>query len=667
MPLSSYSTSLLRFKGAAENSRFDLNRNLMAAAERMKMLSGNGPPQVVSSLRSEQRAVTADFQDYLLDIATCPETAETSAFARIVLPPRTGKTVIAAHLIGITGLQTTFIVPTRNLIHQVADELRSHLPGVPIGLYYGEVKETVTNGINVATYNILQSHYKKQQIPKEIRKSVLVFVDEAHHAMTENRMEILKTGFESRAIRIALTATPDYSAERRLKHHFPKLISEISLYDALDSNLLAPLRMWVAEVDADASKVRIIAGDYDGETLGRLMSSAPFFRAAEIFRYQTDNRSIPALISCASRRQAYDLKAYLDRHRPKSRPAPAIILGETPDKARIDILERFENGVIDTLIQVGVLIEGWNSPSCKLLIDLAPSRSRVRATQKFFRVMTKNSDSEARIYVIIPSVLNALPLLPTDLFGNPFEEYECGTLINKGVNDASKRETINTARTPIDGVKLRKRILCAQTLTKLTLDRKNLVHIRRILQSSRAFNAEMPCGFMAFQKIHFSHPLFVGSGGLLLDHCRIRDRFSYHNWMIQLYPESIANSYLPSGERKNEAYSNEADLTRLFEEGDAPPHIRRQGWFALGGRLEQPWRNPEDLALRCEDYAKLWRLIDKLKPRERSILIMRFGLDGSQEKTLSEIGRVYQLCGTRIMRIIAKAMLKIRKWWPWND
>lgn len=40
---------------------------------------------------------------------------------------------------------------------------------------------------------------------------------------------------------------------------------------------------------------------------------------------------------------------------------------------------------------VGVLIEGWNSPRCKLLIDLAPSLSRVRATQKHFRVLTRST------------------------------------------------------------------------------------------------------------------------------------------------------------------------------------------------------------------------------------------------------------------------------------
>ena len=256
-----------------------------------------------------------------------------------------------------------------------------------------------------------------------------------------------------------------------------------------------------------------------------------------------------------------------------------------------------------------------------------------------------------------------LPVLPTDLFGNPFDEYQCGTLVNSEQNGYSKRDTIHPEPTPIDGVKLRKRISFAQTLIKPTLDRKNLINIRRVLESSRSFDSDCPCGFMAFQKIHFSHPLFVGSGGLLLDHCHIRNRFSYSDWMAQLYPESMANLYLTSKQRKKEALSNETDLLHLFVEGAAPPRIRFRGWLALGGRMETQWQNPEDFAARCEDYVKLWSLIDRLKSRERSILTKHFGLVGSGQMTYAEIGRIHNLSVERTSQIVLTAMRKIKGWW----
>ncbi|MBI4822177.1 MAG: hypothetical protein HY791_38315 [Deltaproteobacteria bacterium] len=68
------------------------------------------------------------------------------------------------------------------------------------------------------------------------------------------------------------------------------------------------------------------------------------------------------------------------------------------------------------VIQVAVLIESWDAPRCKLLVDLAPSASRVRATQNINRVLTRYQDSEAQIVVLLPKDLPAMPRLPMKLF-----------------------------------------------------------------------------------------------------------------------------------------------------------------------------------------------------------------------------------------------------------
>jgi superfamily II DNA or RNA helicase len=121
----------------------------------------------------------------------------------------------------------------------------------------------------------------------------------------------------------------------------------------------------VAEVDHASSSVRMMAGEYDRDTLGRLMSSAPFFKAAEAFRYAGVNREKAALICCATRQQAHDLCQFLIVHRPAGSAAPALLLGETSRADRDRALTDFETGAIDTLVQVGVLIEGWSSLRCK--------------------------------------------------------------------------------------------------------------------------------------------------------------------------------------------------------------------------------------------------------------------------------------------------------------
>lgn len=136
----------------------------------------------------------------------------------------------------------------------------------------------------------------------------------------------------------------------------------MTVEEALELGLLAPARIWVAEVDAKGSEVRLFAGDFDEGELGRVMSEAPFLRAAEVFRYHPDNRDIPALVACASCAQATELVAYLEGRRPTGSPPIGLVLGTTPREERERILGAFERGELDTIVQVGVLIEGWNSP-----------------------------------------------------------------------------------------------------------------------------------------------------------------------------------------------------------------------------------------------------------------------------------------------------------------
>lgn len=152
------------------------------------------------------------------------------------------------------------------------------------------------------------------------------------------RAALIEHGFAPDAVRIGLTATPDYDEYRALCRFFPTLIHEMTLEQALELELLAPLRVWVAEVDAAGSEVRIVGGDFEEESLGRVMSAAPLFQAVAVFRYRGANARKAALVACASRQQARDLHTFLQRHRPPGSPQPEIILGETPRDERERLL-----------------------------------------------------------------------------------------------------------------------------------------------------------------------------------------------------------------------------------------------------------------------------------------------------------------------------------------
>ncbi len=658
--------------------RLSVAKRIARAAARIEAgtCDDTAPPDS-HALRPDQARVFRDFAAFLLDVAARAGTEESASptgggadrFGRIVLPPRTGKTVIAAHIIGRSGLRTTFIVPTKTLVEQTARELGMLLPGVPIGVYFGERKEVVRYGVNVATYSQLLRDRACGGLPEEIASSALVFADEAHRAMTQDRGDLLRQGFSTGAVHVALTATPDYDHERVLCRWFPRLVHEVTLEEALSLDLLAPARVWIAEVDAEGSRVQIVAGDYDEATLGRVMSAAPFARAVEVFRYRGTNARIPALITCATRQQARDLQQYLRTHRPVGTPPPEMVLGDTRPAERTRILEGFEAGSTDTLIQVGVLVEGWNSPRCKLLLDLAPTLSRVRATQKYFRVMTRHERSEARIYLLLPRGLPDLPILPMELFGRSCREYECGALL--GAETASGGGSVQVEPAdgvPVAGVALKKRIVLSARLRAPKLVGARLADVRDVLRSSRDFDPLAPCGLQRFLAVRFEHELFSGAGGFLLRWLGVSaTTAAYATFLARTFPDGAVRLLLDESELQEPAPCR-AEVAQLLgmqpcdvegesaEGGGAPGHggseeiVER--WRALTGLLPEPAIDPLERLIRIEEADEIAYLLSALPARRRTITARRFGLLDERPRTAEEIATELDVSTPRIREIV---------------
>ncbi len=80
----------------------------------------------------------------------------------------------------------------------------------------------------------------------------------------------------------------------------------------------------------------------------------------------------------------------------------------------------------------------------------------------------------------------------------------------------------------------------------------------------------------------------------------------------------------------------------------------------LGELIECDGETPEEQAsknLFCED---LESVLDTLTPRQRDVIRMRFGLDDGREKSLQEIGNIFDVTRERIRQIEAKALLRLR-------
>lgn len=69
---------------------------------------------------------------------------------------------------------------------------------------------------------------------------------------------------------------------------------------------------------------------------------------------------------------------------------------------------------------------------------------------------------------------------------------------------------------------------------------------------------------------------------------------------------------------------------------------------------------PSDAAVTGETYRNLIRLLPILRPREREVIIARFGLGGGDPATLEELGQRYGVSRERIRQVQNSALKKLR-------
>ncbi len=620
-------------------------------------------------MRADQETVFSSFAKFLeaADVHFAATPNERFTFARVVLPPRTGKTVPMGEFIAATAATAVVLVPTQTLVRQTAERLQAQLPTVSVGVYYGGEKRLVQSGVMVATYQIVQMGFKDGSLPAAIRDATLVFCDEGHHAMSEDRVRMLEAAFQPGALRVFFTATPDYSEKRTLGVFAPYLIRELTLSDALELNLFAPLKVKVISVRADASRLKVVGGDFDEAELGRVMSEAGFLEATRYIRWDMDgNAKIPTLICCASADQARDMLAYLLANKPSNAPEPAIILAGT--KNREEILERFEAGELDTLINVGVLIEGWDSPRCKLEIDLAPSLSEVRAKQKYFRVMTRDNDTLARIFVLVPECMPRMPIFPQSLFGlsvdvEGYEEW-MGKQRTRNVRTSGRAKKADPPRKGprVEGAQATTFVIHEFDSTKVRLNPRSGYAIRSVITTKYAIRSQerLP-RFWEFLNTWFETETFQGFGAHLLRYCGVPLRRRYFlRFLYRLYPDIVADRLLA---RHGTAETGAETDIQAFNYLCTTPVEAIGG--VVGSRSEcDPWSDDYDLDAHV-DYICFIRFVQRelsetgraLTSREKFV-VNRFFV--WEEPTYEDIARDLGLSGQRTRQILGEALRKLR-------
>lgn len=732
------------------------------------------------TLRPDQIDVMHSLRDYFTSGGTD---------GYISLPTGYGKTVLFAKLIEAIGMKAIILSPTRKILKQTHGAFGRFAPEVDISNYFSGSKDLSGTVINT-TYQSLPSLIDHGRInPDEID---IVIGDEIHTALGEKRYEIFKK-FPN-ALKIGLTATPYFGQLEGYRERgivradepwiklFENCIHEMTMEDAMELGILAPLDIHLVKTNVNVGKVNVNAsGKYEERDVRRFLDThvrsnlvvgmikgldampenigLDQEQVAQITEIHEKIKGKKTAIFGFSIKHAQELAQIL---REKGVSALAVY-GEMSDQRQNEVFDAYESGKTQVIIGVDLIRLGWDSPSTEVGIYLAPTQSGVVAVQELGRVLRPFPGKEKAIAIQLVDEYRQIhqsPILIPDIF-DPYyvlrgtqtgrgesadpthsssqektsitvSGYRVETLIERArsaeiLRSRFKQASIQDIGKALDTIlaevydkeptissyALLERMsetlpyftpsqtqeMVLQAIASIDSNislmgkkaviflgaRSILSAVERFLTNNQDENNEIIQAAIARVLTDLakkdikqlpSQAIYTAAEKGAVTHVAQREGFSA-NWILDDKNYTAIRNAL---EVLGEGIRSRGEIDEMVEDlstqtGISPDLLRRYILFRNGLKylakhdmdknIEQgDYLNPlnaayiEDLKEDLKD--KVSKALDTLKPRERLVLELRFGLKDGQKRTLEQVGKEFRLTGSRIREIETKALRKLR-------
>lgn len=289
----------------------------------------------------------------------------------LVAATGTGKTVImsgVAEHISMQGGRTLILAHRGELLDQAADKI-NRSTGLACAREQAE-STSVGSWASVVVGSVQTLMQDKRLARFRPDHFSHIFVDEAHHAVSDSYRKVLDY-FDSANI-LGVTATADRADKRGLAEVFDSIAFEYDMAQAIKDGYLCPIEAQMVPLKLDISGVAVQSGDYAAGQLGDALEPYLDAIADEIAASFADRKTVVFLPLVRT------AEAFADKLNARGLKACEVD-GQSPDRA--EILADFTANKYRILCNSMLLTEGWDCPDVDCIIVLRPTKSRGLYTQ----------------------------------------------------------------------------------------------------------------------------------------------------------------------------------------------------------------------------------------------------------------------------------------------
>jgi superfamily II DNA or RNA helicase len=285
----------------------------------------------------------------------------------------TGKTHIAIADAKQLGLRTLYLAHRRTLLTQTQDRFDELWPEVDSAIYRKKDGKPNTH-IVLSTVQSISSELDNF----DEREFGYIIIDESHHAAAETYRNVISY-FRAKFI-LGLTATPERHDGQSLIEIFQNCAHRLGLEEAIERELLAPIRCVRVKTNIDLSKIRYNGVDYRSRDLGETLLIPDRDRLI-IETYLNHVQGKRAVCFCINVDHSESIATAFNQEGVKA----AHVSGRMREQQKQQILDAYRSGEIQVLCACDILNEGWDSPETEVLLMARPTLSKVVYVQQLGR------------------------------------------------------------------------------------------------------------------------------------------------------------------------------------------------------------------------------------------------------------------------------------------